>query len=604
MNATHSGILAVISLFVSGLTSFPTFAGNDTAVARFTDVGQFYSNDPSLSSASVATLEECARSCLDQPTCAAFTYSYPTRDKKCTLFPAGVKRLPTGDAYELYVLADPAEFGLTRAIQPHNGSAPMVDLMVLFTVEAYQSVGADRIQGRAAKFVQEANDAFADTAGYAPLRLIYVGETSFDPKLDHEAVPGTLWDIEIVADRQALPQGNIAAVRRIHELRDTFGADLVSVIVPRLSLTTGGNVCGIGDGADEGSANHGVKKLEPSIGFSLVSLDCNTPYRMAHELGHNFGLRHDWYSIRRKDDPLDPPGINFGYVDTEHSFQTLVTKPRLGVRMPLNALSDPSKLYKDLYPRGTAHANNAQAFLDNLPTVAAYLPERAWPVAVPRKLNFDNTRSATVHFYNLGTSALTNIQATIVNSSSNSSAQFSVVRDGRSDCLASNYALTSAHACSVNITFDSPDRLPSSGLLQFEFVERGAKRTVPVPLHGQVAGPSLGLTGSRLLGDVLDFGSIEHGASLDSQIVITNSGNERLLTVLPAITEGGSFFLVTYPNQSDCHQGAFWLEPGTSCAFSVRFTGVGTGEHEGELTISAQNYVPTVVRLVGYANGD
>ena len=69
----------------------------------------------------------------------------------------------------------------------------------------------------------------------------------------------------------------------VHALRDTYKADMVSLIGTGYT----GGACGI---AYVGNATVG---FAPNA-FSVVSLSCMTGYySFGHELGHNMGLMHD-----------------------------------------------------------------------------------------------------------------------------------------------------------------------------------------------------------------------------------------------------------------------------------------------------------------------
>ena len=69
----------------------------------------------------------------------------------------------------------------------------------------------------------------------------------------------------------------------IHGWRNTYGADLVSLITD-----TGG--CGIG------YTQSNPEFLNSGAAFNTVRDDCLTGNKtLAHEIGHNMGLHHDWY---------------------------------------------------------------------------------------------------------------------------------------------------------------------------------------------------------------------------------------------------------------------------------------------------------------------
>ncbi|MCB0127172.1 MAG: DUF11 domain-containing protein, partial [Caldilineaceae bacterium] len=84
-------------------------------------------------------------------------------------------------------------------------------------------------------------------------------------------------------------------MEEVHELRNTYGADLVSLWVE------GGDYCGIA----------WIRSTE-AFAFSVMDRWCaENTVTFAHELGHNFGARHDWYV----DGYVDTPSYNKGVVD-------------------------------------------------------------------------------------------------------------------------------------------------------------------------------------------------------------------------------------------------------------------------------------------------
>jgi hypothetical protein len=71
----------------------------------------------------------------------------------------------------------------------------------------------------------------------------------------------------------------------IHNLRSTYGADLCALIT-----STPTNTCGLG------YVNTNPTNYTNTAGFSVSLYNCAVSnYSLAHEMGHNMGLKHDWY---------------------------------------------------------------------------------------------------------------------------------------------------------------------------------------------------------------------------------------------------------------------------------------------------------------------
>ncbi len=71
----------------------------------------------------------------------------------------------------------------------------------------------------------------------------------------------------------------------VHTLRTTYGADLCALVT-----STPTNTCGLG------YLNTNPTNYSSNIAFSASLVNCVVSnYSLSHEMGHNMGLRHDWY---------------------------------------------------------------------------------------------------------------------------------------------------------------------------------------------------------------------------------------------------------------------------------------------------------------------
>ena len=86
-------------------------------------------------------------------------------------------------------------------------------------------------------------------------------------------------------DLAALRSTSDGVMDEIHVLRTTYQADLVSLIVASPTST-----CGLG------YLNSNPTNYSAGNGFNVVVANCVVSnYSLAHELGHNMGLQHDWH---------------------------------------------------------------------------------------------------------------------------------------------------------------------------------------------------------------------------------------------------------------------------------------------------------------------
>ena len=128
--------------------------------------------------------------------------------------------------------------------------------------------------------------------------------------------------------------GNLADNQTIQQLRDDYGADLVSMLAPGTGTLQTGKLCGIayvGMG-DKGKFYNNSK----NTAYSLVGYDCGAA-TFAHEIGHNLGLGHS--RLQGDRGGVFDYGLGHG---VEYSFSTIMTYPqRFGVRNTVDYFSNP-----------------------------------------------------------------------------------------------------------------------------------------------------------------------------------------------------------------------------------------------------------------------
>lgn len=140
----------------------------------------------------------------------------------------------------------------------------------------------------------------------------------------------------------------------VSDLRNTLGADLVTMIVE--------------EGKECGYAYHFSGRSNDNAGFSVVRRDCAANnFSLAHELGHNLGLRHECSSIEKGD------GFGYAYINRYlRRVQTIMSKRDNHVRQPF--FSDANRKRGKKRPVNGARDCGADA-VTVLPMVAQYVAD-------------------------------------------------------------------------------------------------------------------------------------------------------------------------------------------------------------------------------------
>ncbi|MBK1898002.1 M12 family metallo-peptidase [Chryseobacterium paridis] len=154
-------------------------------------------------------------------------------------------------------------------------SASRIDVLIVFTTAAKNAWGGlSQSNSFVATAITNFNTALTNSGvSNVTINLVYSGEISYTES-------GNL-----STDLPRLRNNNDGYMDDVHTLRTTYGADLCALVT-----ATPTNTCGLGY-VNTSSTNYSINS-----GYCVSLYNCAVSnYSLAHELGHNMGLRHDWY---------------------------------------------------------------------------------------------------------------------------------------------------------------------------------------------------------------------------------------------------------------------------------------------------------------------
>jgi hypothetical protein len=176
---------------------------------------------------------------------------------------------------------------------PQTDDGSVFDVIVAYTDNARAGAGSTQaIEAQIETAVNNANLSYQNSGVASRARLAAMFEVAYV-----ETVSSSL-DLDNVLQGQA-------GLQIVHDLRDAYAADIVTLITEQIEPTT----CGIG------SQMETVANSFAPRAYNVVARSCmNTNLSLPHEWGHNSGARHDWYVD--KGNRISPYSYAHGYVLT------------------------------------------------------------------------------------------------------------------------------------------------------------------------------------------------------------------------------------------------------------------------------------------------
>ncbi|MBI3161353.1 MAG: S-layer homology domain-containing protein [Chloroflexi bacterium] len=246
---------------------------------------------------------------------------------------------------------------LNNTVAPNSAALPddgsVIDVMILYTPAARAAEGGTAaMDARVDLAITETNSSYTSSGVVPTMSLVYKGEISYVESGDE----GT--------DLDRLTATSDGFIDTVHTLRDTYGADLVQLIVET------GSGCGIAWFMSTVDASFA------SGGFSVVIRDCMTGnYSSGHEFGHNQSATHDTYV----DTGTSPYPYIHGYVNLAARWRTVMAyNTQCADTAPgtyctrLLYWSNPTKLYGGAAMGVTSSSENYKVLNNTAYTVANF----------------------------------------------------------------------------------------------------------------------------------------------------------------------------------------------------------------------------------------
>jgi len=175
----------------------------------------------------------------------------------------------------------------------------VIDVLVVYTQDAKAGAGSTAaIESTIELAVAETNQAYTNSDVNQRLFLVHMEEVAYTESGSSST------------DLNRFKDTGDGVIDHVLTLRNTYHADNAVLITE-----DGGGFCGIA------SLMTTVSVAFQSSAYGVVARSCATGnYSFGHELGHNMGLRHDWYV----DDNTTPFSYSHGYVNSDEEWRTMM----------------------------------------------------------------------------------------------------------------------------------------------------------------------------------------------------------------------------------------------------------------------------------------
>jgi hypothetical protein len=255
------------------------------------------------------------------------------------------------------------------------------DLLVVYTPATSAAYGQATLESMVQNAVVAANQAYQNSGIAITLNLVGLQQVSY---VETGTIQTSLNDLRGVGDGK---------LDEVHKLRDSFGADVVSLV------SRDSDACGIAGVMTTVSTSFAANA------FNVVNSRCLSNHSLAHEIGHNQGNRHD----RASTTGSGAYPYSYGFrrcVSDGTGFRTVMAYSCAGANR-VARFSNPGSFYNG-YATGIAYesdpansADNARSMNNTAGTVAAFRAAGSptMPVA-PTTPTAPSAATATATAYN------------------------------------------------------------------------------------------------------------------------------------------------------------------------------------------------------------
>jgi hypothetical protein len=224
------------------------------------------------------------------------------------------------------------------AISRATARAPIVvRVMIVYSTAAASAVGNTTTKSNLA--ISESNQSFANSGVNVTFQLAGVYTANYT---------NSSFDTDLSRFR-GTTDGYLDSY---HTTRNNVAADVAVLI------TTNNQYCGLG-----------YLNSNAASAFSVTAASCMTGYySFAHEIGHNFGARHD----PATDPSTTPVAYAHGYRSPTNAWRTIMAYNCSPSCPRINYWSNPAKTYGGQAMGTTTRSNNARLLNERAATVAAF----------------------------------------------------------------------------------------------------------------------------------------------------------------------------------------------------------------------------------------